>query len=161
MACAHASSCGHNMCQQRSRIKIMQMTIMLPFSGSSSFLCKRNTLNVTFSRILQLFLKKSKRSKRVPSYSTAARHQDMPCRTVYAKRRGRSPDLPHRNPLLSILWKLLSWEARQRATPHLFNLLREQRFTKKSHGAEGILVGSGGLCIVLTFLPLMGSRAWS
>jgi len=41
-------------------------------------------------------------------------------------------------------------------------MFREQRFSKKNpSGAEVILAGSGGRCTILTFLPIMGSRAWS
>lgn len=52
---ALATSCS----QQRRRIKVMQMTITLPFPGPSAFLCKYDALNVTFPRkILEPFKKR-------------------------------------------------------------------------------------------------------
>lgn len=38
MGCDHAPGCGNSIHQQRSTIKIIQMTVMLPFLGSSASL---------------------------------------------------------------------------------------------------------------------------
>lgn len=82
------------------------MTLKLPLHGPF-FAYMVLLVSLFFQENFAALLKEGKPSMQVASHPTAAAHQDIPCRTVNAKQQGRSPALPQRHPLPSVLQKAL------------------------------------------------------